>query len=159
MSTIATFKLGEILGTVGVPDPIANHATKLAGDFYQAQEESDFAVDLVETFALPLWLLRYGRYWLPDVAPLGYKIVVPAPTGTRSEQLVATAGCDMHTDDDGLVLMVVLHNADLTFRQGRVSHRPRVGDWFIFDDRKPHGVKEAKGNSVFLAWNIPIEPL
>ncbi|MCQ0034318.1 hypothetical protein [Burkholderia glumae] len=55
-----------------------------------------------------------------------------------------------------MVLMTVLHNDGLGFKQGRVRHIPSAGDWFIFDDRKPHAANEAPGRSTFVAWNIPI---
>jgi hypothetical protein len=92
---------------------------------------------------------------LPNIDELGYR---RANGGyrAREEQLVATACADMHTDDEGLVLVVVLHNDGLTFRQ--VRHKPKAGDWFIFDDRLSHRVVEAPGRSAFIGWNIPIVP-
>lgn len=71
---------------------------------------------------------------------------------------VATSAVDLHIDGEDLVLMVVLHNDGLTFRQGKVRHQPRSGEWFIFDDRKLHGVYEADGRAMFVGWNIPITP-
>ncbi|WP_244136818.1 hypothetical protein [Burkholderia vietnamiensis] len=120
-------------------------------------DKADFS-DQVETFAIPSWAKRDGAPWLPNLAALGYCHADSGYRG-RDEQFVATAAVDMHTDDEGLVLMVVLHNDGLTFRQGTVRHKPKAGDWFIFDDRLPHGVVEAPGRAAFLGWNIPIIPL
>uniref|UniRef100_UPI003BEF335A hypothetical protein n=1 Tax=Burkholderia arboris TaxID=488730 RepID=UPI003BEF335A len=76
----------------------------------------------------------------------------------RDEQFVATASVDMHSDDEGLVPLVVLHNQGLTFRQGKVRHKPRAGDWFVFDDPRPHSVDAAPSRATFINWNIPIIP-
>ncbi|MBN3761307.1 hypothetical protein G3O01_10805 [Burkholderia sp. Ac-20365] len=138
------------------PDHIVRHSAALANEFYSAAEANDFAGDDVETYSIPGWAKRYGATWLPDIGPLGYRRAEVQNT-RRQELLVAAASTDMHTDDEGLVLMVVLHNDDLTFRQGKVRHKPKAGEWFIFDDRKPHGVSAAPGRAVFLGWNIPIE--
>ncbi|HDR8948041.1 TPA: hypothetical protein ACU967_006140 [Burkholderia contaminans] len=156
-SSTGTRPLGAVLGTVQVPAHVIRLSDQLAGEFYTAAEESDFS-DQVETFAIPSWAKRDGAPWLPNLAALGYCHADSGYRG-RDEQFVATAAVDMHTDDEGLVLMVVLHNDGLTFRQGTVRHKPKAGDWFIFDDRLPHGVAEAPGRAAFLGWNIPIIPL
>lgn len=151
--------LGSILGSVQVPGHVIRLSDQLAGEFYTAAEEIEFCGDQVETFAIPPWASRDGAAWLPDLAALGYRRADSGHLGGREELLVATAAADMHTDDEGLVLMVVLHNDGLTFRQGKVRHKPKAGDWFIFDDHLPHGVDEAPGRASFLGWNIPIAPL
>lgn len=158
MSTIelSAFPLGSILGTAAIPEPVVILASKLAREFFDAAKDSNFN-EQVETYALPSWLTRYGTTWLPDIESLGYRRAPSRGLRSREELLVASAGCDRHTDGEGLVLMLVLHNDGLSFHQGRVSHRPRVGDWFVFDDRLPHCVKEAKGRAAFLGWNIPID--
>jgi hypothetical protein len=51
----------------------------------------------------------------------------------------------------------VIHNDGLKFRQGRVSHAPKAGEWFVFDDRKLHGVSSGKGRATFIGWAIPVE--
>ncbi|HDR9761546.1 hypothetical protein KDX16_15785 [Burkholderia vietnamiensis] len=149
---------GSILGSVQVPGHVIRLSDQLAGEFYTAAEEIEFCGDQVETFAIPPWASRDGAAWLPDLAALGYRRADSGFRG-REELLVATADVDMHTDDEGLVLMVVLHNDGLTFRQGKVRHKPKAGECFIFDDRLPHGVDEAPGRAAFLGWNIPIVPL
>ncbi|WJN72227.1 hypothetical protein [Burkholderia anthina] len=150
--------LGTILGTVQVPAHVIRHSDQLADEFYTTAVESEFCGDQVETYVIPPWASRDGTAWLPDLAALGYRRADRGYRG-REELLVATAAVDMHADDEGLVLMVVLHNDGLTFRQGKLRHKPKLGDWFIFDDRLPHAVDEAPGRSAFLGWNIPIVPL
>ncbi|MGY6257269.1 hypothetical protein ACXIVK_27810 [Paraburkholderia caledonica] len=150
-----TLPLGSILGHVQLPDHVVRGAAALADEFFTAAEDEEFCGNPVETYAIPLWANRGGATWLPDMASLGYRRADGGYRG-REELLVATAGVDAHTDDEGFVLMVVLHNDNLTFSHGKVRHKPAAGDWFIFDDRKPHGVKEAAGRATFLAWNIPI---
>lgn len=150
--------LGSILGSVQIPRDVIHLSDKLADEFYATAEESEFCGDQVETYAIPSWASHNAAAWLPDLATLGYRRADSGYRG-REEVLVATASADMHTDDEGLVLMVVLHNEGLTFRQGRVRHKPKAGDWFMFDDRLPHGVDEARGRASFLGWNIPIVQL
>ncbi|WP_244103155.1 hypothetical protein [Burkholderia gladioli] len=72
---------------------------------------------------------------------------------------MATPGVEPHTDGEGLVLMIVLHNDGLRFKQGRVKHVPNAGDWFVFDDRMDHRVDGGTdgGREMFVGWNIPIE--
>lgn len=147
--------LGMILGTVSLPAIVPTMAAKMSDEFFTAAEEIDFCGDTVETHSIPAWASRESATWLPDLAALGYRRAAGGFMG-REEQLVISAGCDMHTDDEGLVLMVVLHNDNLTFRQGKVRHLPKAGDWFVFDDRKPHAVIEADGRAMFIGWNIPI---
>lgn len=149
-----TQPLGAVLGSVQVPDDVLRNAAKLADEFFTGAEENDFP-EQVETFAIPPWASRGGAVWLPALAGLDYCRAEGGYRG-RQELLVATAGADMHTDGEGLVLMVVLHNDGLAFRQGKVRTKPKAGDWFIFDDRRPHGVDSADGRATFLGWNIPI---
>lgn len=160
MSTLAmtrplTLPLGSILGRVELPDHVGRGAAKLADEFFAAAEAEEFCGNPVETYAIPLWANRGGAVWLPDPATFGYRRAEGGYRG-REELLVVTAGVDPHTDDEGLVLMIVLHNDNLTFSQGKARHKPAAGDWFIFDDRKPHGVKEAPGRATFIGWNMPI---
>ncbi|WP_454728032.1 MULTISPECIES: hypothetical protein [Cupriavidus] len=147
--------LGTIRGSVTIPNHVIRLSSELAEEFYVAAEKDEFCGDPVETYTIPNWASRNCDAWLPDLSAHGYRRAVGGYRG-REELLVATASVDMHTDDEGLVLMVVLHNDGLTFRQGKVRHKPTTGDWFIFDDRRPHGVDEAPGRAAFLGWNIPI---
>lgn len=131
--------LGSLLGTVPLPGEVVRQSAELAEEFFSAAEANEFCGDPVETYVIPCWASQGGATWLPNLAELGYRRADSGYRG-REELLVVTAGVDMHTDDEGLVLMVVLHNDRLTFRQGKVRHKPRAGDWFIFDDRLSHGV-------------------
>ena len=78
----------------------------------------------------------------------------------RGEEMVVTLGVDQHVDGIyGPVLCLVLHNEGLTFRQGKVSHKPLAGDWFIFNDSAKHGVKEAKGSTAFVGLTLSLEKI
>lgn len=152
-SAAPSLVMGSILGRCDLPAHVKKGADKLANEFFTAQEENEWSGDQVETYAEPLWLKRGGAAWVSDVAHLGLE-----PTGTQSE-LVVTAGVDQHTDDfHGPVLLIVLHNDGLKFRQGKVSHVPAAGDWFIFDDRRNHGMSSAPGRATFVGWAIPLQP-
>lgn len=144
--------MGAVQGRVSLPAHIPVHATRLAEEFFSAAEKHGFSGDQVETYSLPRWLMRDGAHWLPDVAHLGL-----ARTSDPGE-LVVTAGVDPHIDDfHGLVLLIVLHNGGLKFRQGRVTNQCDAGEWFIFDDRRLHTVSEASGRASFVGWSIPLQ--
>ncbi|KVV40784.1 hypothetical protein WT27_12695 [Burkholderia territorii] len=147
--------LGTILGSVPVPADVIRRSSSLAEEFFTAAEANEFCGDAVETYMIPRWASEGGATWLPSLAELGYRRAEGGYLG-REEILVVTAGVDLHTDDEGLVLMIVLHNDGLTFRQGKVRSKPKAGDWFIFDDRLPHCVDDAPGRATFIGWNIPI---
>ncbi|ABO60214.1 hypothetical protein LA345_36940 (plasmid) [Burkholderia vietnamiensis] len=148
---------GSVLGTVQLPADVVRGAASIAEEFFSAAEASEFSGDPVETLAVPRWASRGSSAWLPNLSQLGYRRAEGGYRG-RDDLWVVTAGVDLHTDDEGLVLMIVLHNDALSFQQGRTRHRPYAGDWFIFDDRLPHGVREAPGRSTFVGWNIPVVP-
>lgn len=146
--------MGEVMGRCELPAHVTAGAARLADEFFTAQAEHEWAGDQVETYAEPLWLGREGAPWRPSVTHLGLE-----PTGKQSE-LVVTAGVDQHTDDfHGLVLLVVLHNDGLKFKQGKISYAPNAGDWFIFNDRQKHGVSSARGRATFVGWAIPLQPV
>lgn len=148
------FVMGEIQGRCALPAHVVDGAAGLADEFFTAQEANDWSGDQVETYAEPLWLKRGGSPWCPDVSQLGLK-----PTGNQSE-LVVTAGVDPHTDDyPGLVLLDVLHNDGLKFKQGKITRKLIAGDWFIFNDRQNHAVSSARGRATFIGWAIPLTSL
>ncbi|WP_186214953.1 hypothetical protein [Burkholderia gladioli] len=152
--------LGEICGSVALPALVIAEAGKLAAEVFSAAEEQAFCGEEVETLSVPAWALQDGPAWLPDLEALGYRRELADVFGReRRELLVATPGVEPHADDEGLVLMIVLHNDGLMFKQGRVKYAPNAGDWFVFDDRKAHGVDGGTddGREMFVGWNIPIE--
>ncbi len=143
---------GAIQGKIDLPADIIAAAATLALTFYKSAEEVEFSMEAVEVFNLPKWLPMRPN-WFPAVGHLGFE------PGEGKEYLVATVGVEPHTDYHGPTLMIVLHNDGLVFRQGRVKHVTEVGEWYIFDDRTPHTVREARGTSTYLAWSIPLRPI
>lgn len=154
--TSVSIPLGVVQGRVALPADVCSQAGALGAAYHANQAANDFCLDNPETFLLPSW-----------IPPL--EALIPAERlaaqGLRwvgrlnGNELLATLGIDQHIDDAfGLVLCIVLHNDGLAFRQGRTSHRPEPGDWFIFDDRRNHGVKEARGNASFVALTLPLVP-
>ncbi|MFK4706142.1 hypothetical protein ABIC83_002981 [Roseateles asaccharophilus] len=154
MTVQTSLRCGEICANVALSTGITAGAARLAADYYKSCEAIEFCGEDVETFSVP--------DWVGDVS-----LLVPtdalADMGLRwngklmGNELIATIGVDQHIDDAyGPVLCVVLHNDSLTFRTGKVSHKPKAGDCFVFNDRVKHGVKEAKGASVFVALTLPL---
>jgi hypothetical protein len=150
------FQLGAVQGRVELPAGLASHAGALGAEHYERQAAQEFCGDEPESYLPPPWLPSIDTL-VPaaDLLPLGVRW-----TGVvRGDELLATVGVDQHIDDAyGLLLCIVLHNDGLTFRQGRSSIKPAAGDWFIFDDRLNHGVKEARGASTFVALVLPLIP-
>lgn len=146
----------SILGSVALGADIVALACRHAEEVWADAVASDFCGDAVSTFEMPASFPEAAA--LIPSAPLraaGFRI---DPDG--AQQLVATYDVDMHVDNiHGHVLFVILHNDGLRFRQGNVRHIPVAGDYFVFDDRRPHGVAGVKGKGVMLGWSIPVLPL
>lgn len=66
--------------------------------------------------------------------------------------MYATCGVEPHIDDmDGLSVCVVLHADGFTFKQSKTNLKLAAGDWFIFDDRLKHEVKNtAKATTLLI---------
>jgi hypothetical protein len=148
---VASIAMGQPQGRITLPADVIHGASELAKDFYRGAVESGFN-ECVETFTLPAWLTEQSGSWLPSLEHLGLE-----RTKSRGE-IVATAGVDQHTDGaHGYVLLIVLHNDGLKFKQGRASYAHQAGDWYIFNDRENHGVKEVKGEGAYIGWALPLK--
>lgn len=95
--------------------------------------------------------------WFPTVALAAMGL----ERGKAAHEFLATVGIDAHQDHiHGPVLIWVLHNDGLTFKQGKVSHKTAAGEWFVFDDHQNHGVKECKKckkDGAYLCWAVPLQ--
>ena len=151
------FKLGEILGRVELGKVVTQRAANFSAEYYQTEKAVDFCGESVESYSNPSWAPK-RESWVPEqrLAGLGFRLTEDG----AGEEMVVTFGLPQHIDAIyGPVLCLVLHNDGLTFRQGRVAHKPMAGDWFIFNDRANHGVKEANGEAVFCGLVLPLERL
>lgn len=145
---------GVIQGTVTLPASVISSARDLSKEYFRQAAAQDFCGDPVEDLGFPSWMGE-RRLWIneAELRVLGF-----APAS--GEQLLATVSVDPHVDAiHGPVMALVLHNDGLTFKQGRVSHKTAVGEWFIFDDRKPHQVRESKKSTTYLLWSLPLREL
>lgn len=157
------YKFGTVLGRIELSESTVENSAKFAAQYFKDCEAESFSGEDVATFRLPYWAPQRSS-WAPvaQLADLGYQLKYDNATCQygRGEELVATIGVDPHIDDSyGPVLCLVLHNDGLKFKQAGVSHVPAGGDWFIFNDRALHSVKEAKGESVFVALTFPLVEL
>jgi len=143
--------MGQTQGFINLPEAVLENSLKLARDFYRGAVESDFS-ECVETYSLPPWLTQGAEDWIPSVEHMGFE-------RTKSGgEIVATAGVDQHIDGaHGYVLLIVLHNDGLKFKQGRASHAHKAGEWYIFNDRENHGVKEVRGEGAYIGWALPLQ--
>lgn len=146
----ATFPWGKVQGRVAVPTEVAAAAAQLASEHYAEAEAAEFCGDPVDDVAFPAWMSE-RRAWLPpDLRALGFEV-------TPTDSLLATVGVDDHVDDiHGPVLAIVLFNDGLKFVQRSQRHVSAVGDWFVFDDRQPHGVREGKATTSYLVWTTAL---
>ena len=152
--TPPVFKFGEIQGWIELGESVQREAAAFAAKHFQEAKAADFCGDAVEAFDTPSWAPNRTDFLPIDaLKALGFQPLPPGP----GEEMVATVGIDQHVDDiHGPVLCLVLHNDGLTFRQGKVSHATQPGQWFVFNDSANHGVKETRGDGVYLALVFPL---
>ena len=140
-------------GTARLPGRIEAAAKQLAADDFARCLVDDFAGDEVRDHAFPGWL-RDPWELLPHAALASIGLAVRDRQAVR---LYATCTVDSHIDDmDGLSVAVVLHSDGFVFEQLDVQRVLHPGDWFVFDDRLPHEVKEAPSSTTLLVLAAPL---
>lgn len=163
MTATFAFKFGQLQGNIPLSPLVAAAAKKMGRDHYDLEFLNDFSGEDVEVFEVPRWAPSICAWWPDrDLREIGFKRRTgDANYGGRArEDIVITCGVSQHIDDfHGPVLCYVLHNDGLAFRQGAKGFVPVGGDWFVFDDRAKHGVKETKGAAVFVGWTVPLTSL
>jgi hypothetical protein len=136
-------------GSVSLPLDVVRRCDQLAARDYAAAAAAEFSTEEVRDIIIPSFLERANLFSL---------IGAPLRTESRGSKMYATCGVDTHVDDmDGLSVCLVLHADGFTFVQGRNRLRLKAGDWFIFDDRLPHEVKDSKKSTTLLVLTHPIE--
>ncbi len=151
MSTNGKVLYGKVQGNLVLPEQVESFYKKVGDEYFDECEAGDFSGDAVSTANTPAWLRSDATSWLPDLGELGFKAEINAG------EIALTVGVDQHIDNiDGPVLLVAFRNDGLEFSQGKERHVMAVGDWLIFDDRKKHGMRAAKGRSVFVGWVVPL---
>ncbi len=147
---------GLLQGTIPFSTDVLDHARQASLRQYEAAVDADFCGDPVETYSLPDWLPPL-QTWLPlaELTAIGLE-----PNPHEQPEMVGTCGVDPHVDNiHGLVLAVVLYNDDLKFHQGRQRHVTAPGQWFVFDDRLPHQVKDTPSSTCYLCIAVPLRQL
>jgi hypothetical protein len=150
------FEWGSLRGELALPPGVLTAAAARAKAHYGKAEAEAFCGDPVEDYRMPAWMSESGA-WLPvaELKALGFRV-----SGSAKQQLLATVGVEAHVDAiHGPVLIVALYNDGLTFRQGRTAHKTQAGKWFVFDDRKPHSVRETTKSTTYLCWSVPLVAL
>jgi hypothetical protein len=140
---------GAIQGRIALPPAIAETARAQAAEFYAKQVAISFSGDAVDVVSVPKGL---PTCWIPHDALDQFGL------RARSDgEWTLTADVEPHIDDiNGPTLCWVLHNDGLRFSQGRQRHVTRAGDWFVFDDCRPHGVAPTESSTAFVAWTVPL---
>ena len=150
------WRAGELQGRISLSEPVQHLCSEEAARYYRDAEAEDFVGDDVETSLVYPWLPPLDT-WFPTAAV--ERLGLAAHVASSGNLVVLTMGVDLHVDAAyGPIFAWVLHNDALRFRQGRVAQRFSAGDWFVFDDRRPHAVDSAPGASIFMAWVVPLLP-
>jgi hypothetical protein len=149
-----------VRGRIPVPAELATQATRLARDFFRASITIDFADEAIDVTS-PVTEPTQGLSWVPrdELRALGFKL---ASEDASSTLFVMTYGADKHVDTHGPVLLWVLLNDGLEFRQGKERHRTQAGEWHLFNDRLPHEVAtppKTPEDAMYLAWSVPLARL
>lgn len=157
------FKFGQLHGNIPLAPAVVSQASKTIQKHYAFELANDFDGEDVEVFEIPVWAPPIDQWWpTSELLALGFRrLEGDTSYGGRAKQdVVMTFGVDQHIDDfHGPLLCYVLHNDGLIFRQGSKGFVPVAGDWFLFNDKANHGVKEAKGEAGFMGWTIPLEKI
>lgn len=153
--SVAPISAPTLLGRGGhtpLPEAVQIGAERLAAQDYAACVAEDFSGDWVRDLAYPGWLGDVALIFpVSELARMGLEPVQDA------HHVYATCSVDSHVDDmDGLSVCVVLHSDGFTFRQGKVRLRLNAGDWFIFDDRLAHHVKEDRKATSLIILTAPL---
>jgi hypothetical protein len=135
-------------GHIILPQDVITWAAALAARDFAEATGSEYSDESVRDILIPYWM---------DAAGLLAKTGAPLRAGGRS-CIYATCGVEKHVDNmDGLSVCLVLHANGFTFVQGRNRLRLQTGDWFVFDDRLLHEVKETEQSTTLLVLTHPIE--
>ncbi|OUM00105.1 hypothetical protein [Variovorax sp. JS1663] len=146
------FAWGAIQGQIVLPDEVAGAAREAGALAYAQAEAEEFCAESVVWLPDAAWM-RLCEPLFPAGALLELGFV--RTPGQRS-RVYSTHGTDAHEDDEGSVFVLVLANDGLTFKQGRQSHRTAPGQWFVFNDRQTHLVKETARSSSYVFWHVPL---
>lgn len=140
------FEWGKVRGQIEIPADVQAEARRSGEEHHQEVENMLGGNPMLKHLNefnighLPLrWFERIGReYWFPDdeVGALGFDLDFEA-----DPQLLMTTGIRDRTEFFGPTYLLVLANGGLEFCQGAQQHRPKPGEWFIFNFALPHEVR------------------
>ncbi|MDB5930980.1 MAG: hypothetical protein JWR60_2687 [Polaromonas sp.] len=151
MSLIKT-NAGQVLGKLAIPPALAQTAAQIAKSFWDTQVADDFnePVDTCTPQGLCL-------DWLPinDLFDQGYRAI------PQNHHWVMTTSVDAHINRVwGPMLVFVLVNDGMFFKQRREKAIHKPGEWFIFNDALAHEVNPTKSSpkeAVYLGWAVQLE--
>ena len=146
-------RLGEIQGRIQLSEAILVGAKLSGQQAFEEAQRAQFCGDQVEWLPDAKWMPECRALFPRDaVERLGLTKAAAASPG----RFYSTHGVDPHIDGEGLAFVLVLANDGLKFRQGRVSHVTEPGEWFIFDDRLLHSVKESRRSTSYVFWHLTL---
>lgn len=145
---------GAIQGQVVLPAALRAAATKLAAQVVADGEAQDWCGEPVSWLRdenlLPQCMTLFPG---DDVRALGF-----VPNLEKQAKVWGTYGVEAHDDDEGIVFVLVLENQGLKFKQGHQAHITEPGQWYLFNDRIRHEVKESKNSGAYVFLHIPLQP-
>jgi len=148
-------------GTIEIDQNSLISAKEFAHEFYKNQESNDFCDDEVDVSSTPKWALQHLDALTKSLKFAGYEVSHESTGGFEFDvnfALVSTCGVESHADElYGECVCLILHNDGLIFKQGREKITAGAGDWFIFNDYKPHQVKSLKSTTALVSVVIPVK--
>lgn len=146
---------GAIQGQIDLPQAVRAAATVLAREVVAEGEAQEWCGEAVT------WLPDEGL--LPQCMPLFPEDAVRAlgfeHDPRKNARVWGTYGVGSHEDGEGIVFVLVLENQGLKFKQGRQMHITAPGQWYLFNDRRPHEVKEGKGSGAYIFFHVPLKQI
>ena len=144
----SNFEWGKVQGAITLPAHLREAAHSAGTQAYLLAEEEEFAGDPVTWLPEDPWHAACAELFPADaVRALGFELATKVDAQFR---VYTTHGTDPHIDGEGPCFILVLANNGLKFKQGKQSHTTAAGEWFIFDDRITHSVKETSRSTSYV---------
>lgn len=156
-NTKGVFAWGKVQGTIALPARLREAAHSAGTQAYLLAEDEGFCGDPVTWLPDDPWHAAAAALFPAEaVRALGFEL---ATKGDSQFRVYTTHGVEPHTDGEGPCFVLVLANNGLKFKQGKHSHITAAGEWFIFDDRRMHTVKETSRSTSYVFLHHPLKPI
>lgn len=151
------FEWGKVQGAIALPAHLRDAAHSAGTQAYLLAEDDGFSGDPVTWLPDDPWHAAAAALFPAEpVRALGFEL---ATKGDSQFRVYTTHGTDPHIDGEGPCFILVLANNGLKFKQGKHSHVTEAGEWFIFDDRISHLVRETSRSTSYVFLHHPLKAI